>query len=269
MPIQITRLNPSDESYEIEADEMLAAAIAPTDLTNRTIIIDGGILDVNLRTLHDSIYPEVTGAESPQVNLTVYIEENVIVGSSTTATPAFDVGSWADDIPVVIYVRGRIEGAGGKGGDGAPAGGDAQDGFPGGTAFYTRKSVTLVLNSGAGEVWGGGGGGGGADDYYGAIHISSGYAPSGGGGGGQVPGSGGYSSYYPGDPGTTEAGGAGGVHGSGPSGWHGGDGGAPGVAGNPGTGSSNPGDGGGAGAAIDGIAYVTKTGTGDVRGGEV
>ncbi len=183
--MQITGLNPMADRYPSRPKKRCSRALTPDDLTNRVIIIDSNINDVNLRTVHDSIYPAPTGSESPPITLTVYIELQVIVGSSSTATPAFDVGSWPAGIPITVVVRGRVQGKGGKGADGAAN--NPLPGQDGGPAFYTRYPIDLTLNDGAGEIWGGGGGGGGGD----RDNSKNGSAGAGGGGAGQVPGNGG------------------------------------------------------------------------------
>lgn len=269
-PIQVTRLTPMADRYRVEAEEMLFESIDPADLVNRTIIIDSSTNDVNLRTLHDSIYPAPTGVESPAITVTCYIEENVIVGSTDSASPAFDVGSWPGSIVVTVYVRGRIQGKGGDGGGASKTSGEMNPGENGGTALYTRYAIDLILNEGSGEIWGGGGGGAG-----GRIKDSSKQAGSGGGGAGQVPGSGGPEGngdnpIHIGEDGTTEVGGAGGSPTTSEA-QSGGDGGDPAVAGEDRGGGSFgvivPG--GGPGDAIDGVSYITKTGAGDIVGDEV
>lgn len=253
-PLQITRLNPLSDRYQIEAEEMLFVTLDPADLTDRVLIIDSSINDVNLREMHDSIYPEPSGSESPPVTLTVYIESEVIVGSSSPSSPALNVGDWPSGIDITVFVRGRIQGAGGVGGNGYF--GD-NNGGAGGVALYTRENIDLVLDEGAGEIWGGGGGGGGDE------------GPAGGGGAGQIPGAGGLSDIGGGDgsSGTTEAGGNGNDTLGLPF-TAAGDGGGPGQDGQnfPAGGS---GVGGAAGAAIDGLSFITKTGAGDIRGDEV
>jgi hypothetical protein len=278
MPIQLTRLNPTDERFDIEAEEMLAGELSPEDLTNRALIIDGDINNVNLRTLHDSIYPEITGTESPKVTLSVYVETNVIVGSTSTSAPALDVGTWvAGSVDITIYVRGRLQGAGGDGGDAALDNGEA--GAAGGTALYSRYAVTLELSTG-GYVWGGGGGGGGGGANHHTWLVDY-EAASGGGGGGQgrIGGAGGLhfagnnGTASDGYPGTSEAPGDGGGVSSGyATGGVGGNGGGPGAAGAAGTkgpGSGSAGAGGAGGPAIDGVSYVTKIGAGDIHGSEI
>jgi hypothetical protein len=250
MPIQITRVNPTEDRYEVQADEMLAAEIAAVDLSNRIIIIDSNVYNINLKDLHDQIYPEIEGGESPEITLTVYIEEGVIIGSKNTSWSAFFVGGWGDPPPITIYCRGRIQGMGGRGGDGSV---DAhpQNGSPGGGALQVEHPITLVLNDGNGEIWGGGGGGAGAG-------VTGSGGGGGGGGAGSDPGDGGAAGFTdPGEPGTTDSGGGGG---SGDAG----DGGDPGQAG----GSSPQATGGAAGYAIYGIGNVNKIGSGDIRGSE-
>lgn len=259
-PIQVTRLKHTEDRFTVEADELLIEVSAPEDLTNRTIIIDSDFQEFNLRTVHDGIYPEPVALESPSIFLTCIIETNVIVGANTTATPAFDVGTWPAGVDITIINRGRIQGAGGRGGDITSGGGAASNGFPGGTAFYSRYAIDL--DNSAGEIWGGGGGGGGPNS------VSGGGAASGGGGGaGQIPGNGGAgerAGENDGLPGTTEAGGA-----SGPFGRRGGDGGDPGLPGDTSSGPS-PGSGGAAGASVDGNSFVTYTaGIGDRRGSAI
>jgi len=80
-PIQITRLNPLSDRYEIEAEEMLFENLDPADLVNRVIIIDADINNINLRDLHDSIYPDPDVDAVPAESLTVYVNANVVVGS--------------------------------------------------------------------------------------------------------------------------------------------------------------------------------------------
>ncbi len=252
-PIQITRLNHNESTITVQAEEILITAGDEVDLTNRTIIIDSNINNINMRTIHDDIYPEPTGTESPPVTVTCVINSGVIVGSDSTADPAFDVGSWPSGITLALNVEGRIQGAGGNGGT------PTFNGDPGGTALYTTETIDLVLNVGDGEVFGGGGGGGGS-----ASNTGGGA----GGGQGQIPGLGAENTLFPGDSGgdgTTEA------PGIAPDGVNpvndGGDGGAAGQDGD--DSSSGSFLGGAAGNAIDGISFVTKTGTGDVRGPEV
>lgn len=254
-PIQVTRLNPMPDRFEVEAEEMLFWRYEGTDLADRVLIIDTPAFNVNLRELHDSIYPEIEGDESPAISVTLIIEESVVVGSNPDNTfesaPALNIGSWPPGIVPRIIIRGRVQGAGGNGNifnadPNQPLGVFHFPGSAGRPALRTRHPIELDVSEG--ELWGGGGGGGG-----GQYHA-------GGGGAGTSPGEGGvghWPSQVHGSPGTAETGGSA-------------SGGRAGSGGNPGQPGQNGKDsvGGAAGAAVDGISFVTFTGSpaGDVRG---
>lgn len=345
VPIQITRLKITPAQYEVEAEENNFAAITEEDLDNRQITFSADDLDLNLRTSHDEVYPAPVAGDQ----ITFVVESWVVIGSSSTGTPALDTGDWpsvdetgtltsgspiitglADTGPygvgmavtgagipngsriltvdsstqitldqnatasgsaalkvwtviVNLYVRGRVQGAGGKGGKGAswkptsnPTAGGA-----GGTALRARSPINLFLDEGLARIWGGGGGGGGADVLNLDQHRGGGGgggAGSRGGGGGEGPGN-----AEDGNPGTLDAGGTGGRSYASMA-WYewpemtsrrGGTGGAPGQAGSTGqhhggnSGEKQPGAGGAAGKGIDGASFCNKTGSGDIRGGEI
>ena len=268
-PIQITSLKPMVDRYVIEAEEALFKSFLPDDLSNRVIIIDSSINNVNFRGMHDAIYPEPTGVEIPPVTVTCYVEESVIVGSNSVSLPAFDVGGWPAGIDLKLVVRGRLQGAGGNGGNATPAG--PGNGVSGGTALYTRVDINLDVDEG--QIWGGGGGG------VGRRHSVQGsrYLAGGGGGAGTILGLAGIGDRQGqpgfdenGNPGTSEVGGNGGFVSQTSPDTNGGVGGGPGQAGGAGTGPSGGGSPGAAGRAIDGISFVTVTeGPGDRRGPEV
>jgi hypothetical protein len=185
-----------------------------------------------------------------------------------------------------VFARGRIQGPGGAGGMGASGAGFDDVGHPGengGVAIYARYPFNLVLDQGDARVWSGGGGGGGGCCNNAEDHRGGG----GGGGGGRVVGAAGPaqpgSSGEGGAPGTLDAGGIGGRAYSSQDWWvapalhngtRGGNGGAPGENGLWGTvGMNNQvvprGAPGVAGAAIDGVSWAKKTGTGDIRGPQI
>ncbi len=237
VPVQITRINPRNEKYVCEAQEAIFESDVVVDLNNRTIIIDADTYNINLRTLHDTLFPVIT--DPTGITLTCIIQAGISVGSTSISSPSFEVGSWVSGLSVVVINRGRLQGHGGPGGNVSGAGQN------GGTAFRTRYPVSL--DNTLGEIWSGAGGG------------APGSVNGGGGGCGDLPGVGG-SGTVPGNNGTTEVGGAG----------------VPGGAINPGNGGGPGLDGafnsfgtgtrGLRGAAIDGISYVTNLGTGDRRG---
>lgn len=234
IPIQVTQLKPRDDSFAVEAEEMLFDAPA-TDLANRAVTIDSNNYNVNLRTAHDSIYPEPDGTET----VTFTLLAGVTVGSHSISLPAIDVGTWPSGTTLNLVLIGRGQGKGGN----ALVYTNSE---AGGTALYTRRAINLSMQTGS-ELFGGGGGGapGGGD--------------GGGGGAGTDPGLGGDVPFgTDGANGTANAGGAGGPFA--------GDGGGPGLAGE--TAGGNPG--GAAGKAIDGVSYVTFVlSNGDIRGGQV
>ena len=255
-PIQITRVSPNSGNFEYEAEEQLFQILDPEDLDNRTLIFDAAILDVNIRSVHDSLYPDPLVGDT--FTLRVYVETNVVVGASTTGNAAITVGTWPAGVVIEIYNNGRIQGGGGKGGNAQKTGSAATNGSAGGLALYTRKAITLSNLSG--KIYGGGGGGGG-----GALKESGKFAGGGGGGAGYVAGAGGATGNgedNAGKVGTLDAGGAGGIATTSGA-YSGGAGGAPAIAGaKPGAG----GLGGAAGGAIDGDSYITFSALGDIKG---
>lgn len=261
VPAQITRHNPMADRSVVEAEEMLFTQFSSEaiDTTTKTIILDANENNINLRTRHDELF----GTPSLGDTIKCFITTGVIIGSTSETTPAFDVGTWPAGSPaidLILIITGRIQG---KGGQGTAVNGATHNG---GTALYTRQTVSIAAN----QIWGGGGGGA---SYFLSISETAG----GGGGAGQLPGAGGADSFQNnvGQPGTTEAGGAGGAD---TSGGHAGAGGGPGLAGSGPT--AGPGNQGAAGKGVDGISYVTfgtwsgtafspGGGSEDVRGGTI
>lgn len=234
------------------------------DAGARILTISADELDYNLRTRHDELYAAPTEA----VTVRLVIEAGVVVGSTSTATPALDTGTWPAGSTLTIDWRGRVQGRGGEGGAGGAVG-TGEDGEDGGPAFKARIEVAVTFGAEA-EVWGGGGGGGGGG------HALAGTSRGGGGGGGGAgtePGPGGPGPFEADDgaAGTDESGGEGGRGIGGALG--NGDGGRGGTPGQPGTagdaGDSPGGAAGAAGTAIDGVSFLTITGTADVRGSQL
>lgn len=246
VPIQVVQIGRDATRLKVTAEEMLFSGVV--DLSH-LVVIDVPRNDINLRTLHDLLYPAAVSGDT----VTCRIDAGVIVGSSSTSTPALDIGSWASGVIVVLILFGRIEGHGGMGG-----GKGALDGTSGGKALYTRQAISVEYGADA-EIWGGGGGGAAG----GGVFAGYPFIVGGGGGAGQSPGDGGTGYAAPdGYDGTTEAGGAARTVGAVSSG----AGGGPGLSGS----STTAGSGGSAGSAVDGISYVTVTsGTADVRGSTI
>lgn len=122
-------------------------------------------------------YNVATAAGNPSspCTIVVKISPGVVVGSSSTATPAFTTGSLPAGSLVVIVNQGKIVGRGGNGGPGG--GGGGSNGLAGGNAI--ELTVDVVIDNTGGIIGGGGGGGAGAATWPGHA------AQCGGGGGGQ------------------------------------------------------------------------------------
>lgn len=266
VPVQIISVRPAGAIFQFVAEEMRFTDLDVGSSTDRVLLINFEAYNLNLRAVHDLTYPSTFDG------VTVRFLISSTVGSTSTAVPAIVVGDWPVGFVPVVELTGRIQGKGGRGGNGGtwPAPGGA--GAAGGTALYTRHPIDLDLSSG-GEIWAGGGGGGGGSPSFdgGGDH---GGAPGGGGAGktGGDPGSigtGFNSSSSAAQAGTDAAGGSPGSRGFFLAGFGGAGGGPglPGAAGGPASlagGAAGP-----AGAAIDGVSYCSITGTGDRRGGQI
>lgn len=285
VPIMVTRLNPQQSWYEVEAEEALGGATVE-DLSSRTLTIDTDTMNVDLLAYHNLFYPPpVTG---DTFTLTLTIEAGVTVGSTSTAIPSLLINSWPAGVTINVENNGTIEPAGGAAGVGGSFS-NGSPGQPGGTALFTRRAINL-LNA-LGKLYGGGGGGGGG----GAFSVPGLTAGGSGGGGGRgvtagagAPPGASSAGCTPGTAGTNASAAAPGVGGpatgseltglnlSG-SGGNGGDAGSPGSPGGNATQAGHQlgavlylgGAGGAAGPAIDGISHVTIVSAGDIRGPEI
>lgn len=231
-----------------------------------SIVISADTDDYNLRSAVDDLGYD--GAAATTVN--VVVDAGVIIGATSTATSAFDVGAFPAGSVINLEIIGRIQGRGGDGGIGTYG---STPGEPGGTAFKT--AVPINISGPDGKIWGGGGGGGGGGYAHEGTYNNGG----GGGGAGYGGGTGGpalagglgAAGGLPGEDSTKSSYGAGGASIS--HAGAGGDGGNPGTAGQQGltgTGAiaNYPGAAGGAaGNSIDGAAQITWVGTApDIQG---
>jgi len=275
-----TRLFEDEHAISVQAQE-LKFAIDLGDPNVRLITISSTLYNVNLRTLHDSLFAPLTGVEV----VTFTIETSGVGGSTSTGAFAIDTGEWPTmTTDPTLAITGRIQGKAGAGGKGAsqqlvspfsliaPVAGAA-----GGPALKVRAPFTL---DGTGKIWSGGGAGGGGG--YGQGSGTNFGGGGGGGGAGTDGGAGGAGGTVfsgnnggAGGVGTADAGGSGG---SGPNvAGNGGAGGGPGLAGSAGQGGVAGGvptsgaAGGAAGVAIDGVSLVTFAGghTLDIRGAQI
>jgi hypothetical protein len=296
VPIQITRLNPLPDRFQIEAEEMTFADLdlgdigdpdppPPPDSPVERIITLGNGNSGNLRAIYDSIYSGFgTAAPDDKLPITFILPAGRTYSAAAPTVAALSTGSFPTDIVTLkLIVRGRIQGHGGNGGGGGRQNPlvEATAGGPGGIAFDAIVDIDLDVQGG--EIWGGGGGGGGATTRGGTTFNTQG--GGGGGGAGNLPGGGGpaYGGAQSGAAGSATAGGLGGYSWTKDAFWEweyafpsisGGAGGAPGAAGLAGTAQSGtpvsaPGAGGPAGPAIRGIAFVSITGSGSILGPQI
>ena len=265
VPVQVTSLEKRAAKTVVTGEELIFTGITIDDPNNRVIVIDSNAFNLDLKAVHDSIFPVIT--DPTGITVTCIVASGVTVGSTDTAVSAFDVGAgWPVALSITLRVDGRIQGKGGAGGSrtDSRAGQPEADGQRGGTALRARYPFTLV-NSG--QIYGGGGGGAARNDA-----VSGSYqAPAGGGGAGAQPGAGGTSfvdaPWSTGDAGSADAGGDGGGGEAPVPGSFGGDGGGPGLPG--GVASSGTATPGAAGNAIDGVSYATITTAGTRAGPEI
>lgn len=274
-PAQVNRINVLPDRLQIEAQEMLYTSVILDDPYDRTIVIDADQNNVNLRTLHDSLYTAPDGVTA--TTITCIIESGVTVGSElptdgSTPQVSFNVGTWPAATTLFLIINGEIIGHGGNGGQGGDAVfGNGRAGKQGGTAIYTRKAISIENNN---AIRGGGGGGGGG------CGVSNGAGGGGGGGTGWNPGNGGIIGTG-GNPAVVATAGAQGLplgtglggndaRGDTPIDGQGGAGGTYGTAGSNGQRSGTTGGtGGAAGVAIDGVSYVTMSGAGVEQGSQI
>lgn len=268
-----------ENELEIRAQQVTFAPIVVGG--ERVIYIENPAWNLNLRTIHDSLY--ATPVSGDIVRFVVIA--GVTVGSTSTTVKSMVTGSWPAGVVLYLDNAGRIQGKGGIPGAGNNTGVGAA-GTVGGDAL--QATFAISIDNTGGEIWGGGGGGGGGGAEVG---LAGQHAGGGGGGGGagtdDSDGAPGASPTYPGasdaTAGTASTPDARGVKGVGANyssgfliGGDGGNGGAPGLAGSSGLtahGSSGTstkhtgGAGGTAGRYIVGNAFVTWAVNGDRRGG--
>ena len=248
LPVTLATVEIERGENELEIRAQQVAFAAPDAGTGeRVIYIENDAYNLNLRTVHDSLYAVPDGTETVRF----IVVAGFSVGSTSTANPAMQTGSWPAGVALYLDNASRIQGKGGNAGHGSnllepfttagQSGGDA-----------LKATYAITIDNLDGEIWAGGGGGGGTGGIPGS------------GGAGTDPGAAGTGGNFFGNPGTTELGGASVVSG----GSSGGKGGDPGQAGDAGTGPDAH-AGGAAGDYIDGNAFVTWVNNGDRRGGVV
>jgi hypothetical protein len=279
--LALVELEHGENVIAVRAQEVTFAA--DSDDGVRRIFIENDSQNLNLRTVHDSLFAAPTGSEV----VLVIIDNGVAVTSASTAQHALRTGSWPAGVDLTIENSGVIAGKGGQGGKGGDYSnlghGSPTSGSAGGPALLAEHAVSI--DNANGKIYGGGGGGGGGG--AGGSNNSSGDNAGGSGGGGGSGlgpgGAGGIIAVGPGGPagnpgatGGVETAGAGGARNNVPGGYGGagGSGGGPGLSGSSGESGSSDGSppagsgagGGAAGKSIEGISLVTWVAMGDVRG---
>ena len=243
--------------------------------TNASAVITGLVSTADLAP---GMFVRGTGIPNGTKILTVDSGSQITLTANATSSGTSTVTVYT--VRIAVHLRGRIGGRGGPGGRGANGAGDIDgtDGGAGGTALRVRYPIDLYLDQGEADLWGGGGGGAGGSCAFFDDHRGGG----GGGGAGTPPGPGG-EGPGPGEEGkdgTSSAGGAGGRSYTSSAFWvapslqstvRGGNGGAAGQNGGDDIGNYQvPGGApGSAGAALDGLSWVRKIGSGDIRGSQI
>lgn len=87
VPVQIVRLTALKDRWQVEAEEM---QLGGENTTERGMTIDYDVTDLNMRSLHDGLYPAPTGGET----VTLLVAEGVTVGATSTGVAALDSGTW-------------------------------------------------------------------------------------------------------------------------------------------------------------------------------
>lgn len=166
-----------------------------------TLVIDTSVIEVVANATNQNIYV-AAGTPACPVTLIYHINPNVVISSTSTATPALTTGSFPNGgyIGIQVDCGGGIVGKGGNGGHSDnqsvnilnPNSCQAIDGTPGGPALTINCTGVYVINP-CGLVGGGGGGGGSGEDMTYAALCGNlvGYKAGGGGGGGTSQGLGG------------------------------------------------------------------------------
>ena len=142
----------------------------------RIVQIDSDTYNVNLRTLHDTLYQPAQSGDTVRL----IVSSGAVIGSNYTGTPALLIGSWPAGVTIEIGGTGRIQG---RGGDGTFQGGEI-----GGTALKTSYAIEIIDDI---NIWSGGGGG----PQTQTISTPTIYAAGGGGAGTRIGYTGGYPDF--------------------------------------------------------------------------
>lgn len=246
IPVQVTNVTDMEDRVKIEAEEATFLPIEEEDLSDRTITLDGNALNLNLRQIHDTIYPD----PKPTDKIRFIVPAGVNIGSRSADATSVDTGWWPSNVKPTLMVRGRIQGTGGRGADV-----NEYQGGRGGDAIIVRTPFKFDLAGG--QVWSGGGGGAWTNEGMGGKY-------GGGGGQGNLGGAGGKNDGHTpwAENGTPEKAGN---HTGGPTATYN----SGGPAGQDGWTANSGARGGVAGRSIVGVGMVEWVSGGDVRGPQV
>ena len=103
LPIQVTRLRSDRAEFTAEAESITWTSYDSADLSNRSIAIDSNNTNINLKDIHDSIYPAAVAGDA----VTFTVSTAVTIGSTSQSSPAIDTGTW----PTVSKTGNRTSGS--------------------------------------------------------------------------------------------------------------------------------------------------------------
>lgn len=90
VPTTLVQVTPGKTKFAVVAEEDAFASLDPEDLTTRSITINYDTLDVNMRSMHDELFPDPTDG----ITVNFIVETNTYVGASQTSIPALQTGIW-------------------------------------------------------------------------------------------------------------------------------------------------------------------------------
>jgi hypothetical protein len=86
----VTRINPQADRVDVELEESTWTTIQAEDLAKRTLTVTSDTNNINLRTAHDQVFPDVVDGDEVQL----VIQSGAKVGSTATTTYSVDIGTW-------------------------------------------------------------------------------------------------------------------------------------------------------------------------------
>lgn len=90
VPTQNNRVSFDDANYLVEADEMRFEPKYDPGVSTPTVIFSADQNNVALDVVFENLYPPAVDGDT----IDVVVNESVIIGSTSTAVPAFDIGTW-------------------------------------------------------------------------------------------------------------------------------------------------------------------------------